>query len=511
MLTCPCFAQQKAETSDQSIYAGYLPGYRRAVGLGLSPYSPRTPTLPGGLTVPFGAPEPPNLWNFNFGGYMSAALRLSSGERELPTTDQFRSTLVAPPRTPDFYGAFQGTNAPPGSWVELRFDYGNDVVKTQVKLSTWKPTRGTNFRETGSQMFVNEAFLTYTVPALGDFSLTATAGVYRNTYGGLGQYGVGQYNAAIIGVPYGIGETLTAKYAVSSDFSLVLEHGLMGGFGKTPEGAAPSVADAAPSASRPSTLTHHAHVGFALQGEQPLIGGLHYLSNFSKDERDQVDDPKTALLDESNRPDAHLTVIGADFRMIDNYLGNAAIAVSYADISYAQLLTGMTYFGADNGEQLTKRYLGQVGGGTGTMLVAGFEYMLSLSRLLYYPQPFGGEGADIIGSVFANVASVTSKDPAFDGRTMYKFGGELTYRPLSWIALSGRYDHVAPNSKDSEQGFDVISPKLIFKSNWNSHETVTLSYTRWFYGDRVQGEFPNDYTREELDNQMFALNFGMWW
>jgi hypothetical protein len=57
----------------------------------------------------------------------------------------------------------------------------------------------------------------------------------------------------------------------------------------------------------------------------------------------------------------------------------------------------------------------------------------------------------------------------------------------------------------------VISPKLIFRSNWNSHEQVTLAYTRWFYGAHTHGEAPNDYTHEELDDQMFSLSFGMWW
>ena len=34
-----------------------------------------------------------------------------------------------------------------------------------------------------------------------------------------------------------------------------------------------------------------------------------------------------------------MTVLGADLRMIDNYLGNFAAAVSYADAYYAALLT----------------------------------------------------------------------------------------------------------------------------------------------------------------------------
>jgi hypothetical protein len=69
---------------------------------------------------------------------------------------------------------------------------------------------------------------------------------------------------------------------------------------------------------------------------------------------------------------------------------------------------------------------------------------------------------------------------------------------------------VAPNSKDLQESFDVISPKIIFKSDWLSHEQVTLAYTKWFYGAHTHAEFPDDYTRGQLDDQMFALTFGMW-
>ena len=491
---------------------GNVPGSRRRVGLALSPWAPTGPTLPGGVTVPFGAPEAEDGgFTFNFGGYMSAAARLSMGERERATPRQFNTTLHAPPQTPDVYGAMQGTNAPQGSWVELRFDYGNQTVKSVVKLSSWKPTRGQTWLETSSQNWLNEAFLVFDIPPLGKLDLIWTIGAFRNSYGGLGQYGAGQYNAPIIGSPFGVGETLSATYAVSSAFSLILEHGLMGRLGKVPIGAGPNPYDHGPSPSRPSSFVHHAHAGFSISGEVPFVGGLHYLSNWAQDERDQIDDPKTQFLDESRRPDPRMDVFGADIRMINNYLGNFAVAASYADAEYADLLTGMNYYGADSGEILTRRFFGQQGGGTGKMWVVGAEYNFSWGKYLFYPEAFWGEGPDMINSLFVNAGGIESEDPVFDGRKFYKFGSEATYRMLPWLAASARYDYVAPNSKDGEESFHVIAPKLIFRSNWNSHEHVVLSYTRWFYGAHTKGEAPNDFTHEELDNQMLALTFGMWW
>jgi hypothetical protein len=517
----------EAEVRDEDVKVtlppkGYIPGSRRVLSLGSSPHAPRSPATAGTM-IPWSAPEQEDGgFQFNFGGYMSAAARLSSnsrGSRSKPTVDQFSSTLHGLPQTVDVYGAVQGTNAPPGSWVELRFDYGNSIVKSVVKLSTWKPSRGQSWIETSSQNWVNEAFLVFTMPPAGDLSLSWTVGAFRNTYGGLGQYGVGQYNAPIIGAPFGVGETLTAQYALSDTLSLILEHGIMGRTGKVAIGEGPNAYDHEPSPSDPSAFTHHAHVGFSLAGEVPLQGGLHYLHNWAQDERDQVDDPKSPFLDEGNRPDPRLTVLGADFRMIDNHLGNGAIAVSYADAKYAALLSGMNYFGSDSGEMLTKRLLGQrpkrpgeQGGGNGKILVVGAEYNFSWGKFLWYPDAFWGDGPDLINSVFANVIKVTSDDPEFDGRFIYKVGTEATYRVLPWFAVSARYDHVQPNSKDEKETFDVISPKLIFRSNWNSHEQVVLSYTRWFLGEHTHGEAPNDYFQPyELDDQMFALNFGMWW
>jgi hypothetical protein len=509
---------------DENPAAGYLPGYRRAIGLGLAPSAPIGPALPGMMTVPFSAPDEESDWQFNFKGYMSASFRASQNSRELTVGGQSGTTLHAAPRIPDAYGMFGGTNVTPGSWVELNFEYGNSIVTSHVKLTTWKPSSATGFTESNSQNFVNEAYLTFKIPPLGALNLNWTVGAFRNAYGGLGQYGVGQYNAAIIGEPFGVGETLTASYDLSDTYSLQLEHGFMGRLTKTPTGAQPANEYSATSSALPSSWVNHAHVGLALKGSIPLVMGLHYLNNFSADDRDQKDDPQTYYLDESHRPDAHLTVIGADVRMINNHLGNFGLAVSHAEAKNAELLTGMVFFGAFTGDQATQRYFGPHprnangtsinGSGTGSMTVAGGEYNLSWGKLLHYPEEFWGEGPDLITSVFFAAAAVTSQDPDFDKIKMYKLGTEVTYRFLPWVGISGRYDHVSPNSRDTHENFEVFSPKILLKTDWNSHELVTLSYTRWLYGRDTHAQFPNDFTRtgqDRLDKQMFAIHFGMWW
>jgi hypothetical protein len=106
---------------------------------------------------------------------------------------------------------------------------------------------------------------------------------------------------------------------------------------------------------------------------------------------------------------------------------------------------------------------------------------------------------------------VNSRDPQTDGRRLIKFGGEVTYQFISWAGLSGRYDHVIPDSNDESETFDAMSAKLLFRTQWITHEQVTVSYTRWLYGSGTHTEFPYELPRDELDEHMFALHFGMWW
>src|SRR6476646_10802320 len=171
-------------TAAENDSPAYVPGYRRAIGLGLSPYAPQAPGLPGGLTVPFSAPGPNDDWTFNFWGYMSASLRVGRGSRPDATADQYQTTLHTYPRIVDAYGMFNGTNVPQGSWVDLTFEYGNNRVTSHVKISTWKPTVGSDWTPLGSQNVFQEAYLSFRIPTR-RVDLKWNVGAFQNTYGGL--------------------------------------------------------------------------------------------------------------------------------------------------------------------------------------------------------------------------------------------------------------------------------------------------------------------------------------
>jgi hypothetical protein len=79
------------------------------------------------------------------------------------------------------------------------------------------------------------------------------------------------------------------------------------------------------------------------------------------------------------------------------------------------------------------------------------------------------------------------------------------------MGVGARFDRIAPNSKDDEETFYALQARLQFRSNWQSHETITLRYAKWFYGDRTHGDGWDARPREQLDDQMIGLGFGMWW
>jgi hypothetical protein len=54
--------------------------------------------------------------------------------------------------------------------------------------------------------------------------------------------------------------------------------------------------------------------------------------------------------------------------------------------------------------------------------------------------------------------------------------------PLPWLGLGGRYDVVEPNLDNSTESFSVISPRIIFRTAFVTHEQLLIQYSRYFYG-----------------------------
>ena len=149
-----------------------------------------------------------------------------------------------------------------------------------------------------------------------------------------------------------------------------------------------------------------------------------------------------------------------------------------------------------------------------SLTTVGAQYDLSIGELVRSPQPYSGYAPDLIASGFGMFTRVASDDKAFDGTKKLKYGGELSYSMLSWLALSTRYDRVVADTENDAKTFAVVSPKLILRSDYNSQDQITLQYSHWFYGSgvNVRTGYP---AREDAsivpDADTFSLTASMWW
>jgi hypothetical protein len=508
-------AASPRKRSDSLERAGYIPGYRGYVGVGATPFIPRVGSLPGGMTPAFGAPTPPDDWSFNFTGFMSASLRASINTRANPRDGQSTTVLHAAPQTVDVYGSFNDTGATPGNWVGLQFQYGNRYVTANVSFDTYNPTRATNYTTIGSQYFINDTFLSIRVPPLDRLRMAWNVGFFSQPYGNLGQYGGGLYNAPLVGNVSGAGETLTAEYALNDTLTLIVEDGISGNpkSGKVPHGVVNNASTSFSDFNVSPSFVHQAHVGLRKRGETTIQVMGHFMTNWTQSDQLEpaiYDNVDTRQWDERDPQDGHFHVAGVDLRAISPTYGYLGLGAVYITAEDAYRLRGISTY-AQDGVRLTEDWFGASTGGTGSLAAAGVNYKFSLGSILRAPAPFWGDGPDLVFEVAAQVARTSSRDADFDGRLRNKFGADVLYTFLPWIGVGLRADRIAPNSKEPEETFYALAPRLQFRSNWQSHETITLKYSKWFYGDKTHADGWDARPREQLDDQMIGLGFGMWW
>ena len=97
---------------------------------------------------------------------------------------------------------------------------------------------------------------------------------------------------------------------------------------------------------------------------------------------------------------------------------------------------------------------------------------------------------------------------------MVKYGGEITYSFAKYVAVSGRFDHVKPDLDEPSRSFAVFSPKVVFRTDWKTRETLTLQYATYFLGSNVRVEGDErlmDNPSGPPDKHLFAVYGTMWW
>jgi hypothetical protein len=393
------------------------------------------------------------------------------------------------------------TNNTPGPWVELRFEYGNTRVTGNVLIAAYNITDG-GYRNLQSQLGINQAFVTIDQSDLLDDQggFVWNVGVFQNSYGAAGRYDAGKYDTYLFGRTHAAGETLTGFYNLNEEMTLTVEHGIgvkleMPPITNLPEPTPPYLPYAGP-VQQGTQLVHHAHLMFTWGKVQ--FGG-HYLTTWTDD----------AYL--ATEVDGRITTAGLDIKMIDSRFGDAYLGYSRANSETPlRLGDGLELLHSIAGWTLRDNFFGQQSTGTGTIDTVLFQYVMSLARFLRHPEPFWGQGPDVILALFGMYNHVESDDMNFVGITdKFKWGAEATYTPLSFLGVSLRYDNVSPDMDDNTYSFSVLSPKLIFRSQFVTHEQVVVQYGHYFNGDNVAPAWPN--AARDPDENVFAITAIMWW
>jgi hypothetical protein len=244
-----------------------------------------------------------------------------------------------------------------------------------------------------------------------------------------------------------------------------------------------------------TTMLVHAHLGVVYQGILTMTA--HYIDNFARDARMDVGSQGGVAADKVGStltPNASIQVFGVDLRlnggwMGDGYLGASRIIANNAN----SIADSIEVLHSQGGWQLAHNFFY---GGNGSIDTIAGQYTFSLASFLMRPRPFWGQGKDItltLYGMFNRVFDTDNKGAPASGATippnmdngksdMKKFKAGIdpiwSFSPMMAVGLRG--DFVRPNWADKSQDFFVITPKLIFRSEFVTHEMVVLQAS--FYG-----------------------------
>lgn len=233
-------------------------------------------------------------------------------------------------------------------------------------------------------------------------------------------------------------------------------------------------------------LTMLNYLTAGMRWRQNIEAGFYFLDSLSHDKRQ---------LKEIN--DADMRVYGLDLKLTSRWLGSTVyLGGSKIEATQATYLApAIEIMHAYGGRGLTENYLGteKSDNGTGTLYNFAWDYQFSVANLLRYGahrEVF--HKSDVTLGFFGVLTYVRSdqKDPDpqinRDKREMLKWGAELGYTPLSWLAVALRYDRVVLDVKDDANSFRVISPRISLRTHWLADAEIFLQWSYYTYGARVQ-------------------------
>lgn len=456
-------------------------------------------------------------WKFGFHGYMRAPMRIGIGSRSRATNEQSKTTLSVPMIPTDQYIDWQYTQSAPRSTAETFFSYGNSWARGVVSMQAFRQS-DSSWIDPTLQSGITLAWVELT-PDLSDIvedlRMTAKVGSFWSRYGGAGQYDAGAYETFVIGRTHTVGENIRLEYDYN-DFVWFFEEG----FGtKEP--------DPSPFHSIKYTLVAHAHFGF--NWDQFLDVGFHYMRAWTqeqdhecaseREEKEQntsvelmaefaeapvggcknegilVRDVVGAPQYRADSPDGSMDILGVDvvlntasagrfFIGGSHIIGNHAVTVAPGiEVIHAFgggfFKSGITHQYFNSRQYWDDAYnAANKRDGNGTISTLAFQWDLSIASLIELSQQLDLTAFGMLNYVRSD------DDPVMDKVTKLKYGADLVWGPFSWFGVGFRFDRVEPRSTIPQQSFTALAPRLIFRSDFATHEEITIGYARFMYAQR---------------------------
>jgi hypothetical protein len=263
------------------------------------------------------------------------------------------------------------------------------------------------------------------------------------------------------------------RVPLGPDLTFLAEHGLMGQWDRASLGVEPAGWNAYADSNVGTSFAHHAHLGLALRHRGRV--GLHYVGAFTQDDRNA---PRQA--------DGTITVFGLDLNTELAPYGRLFLGGSLTSADAARGVSPVIrVLNTSGGPGLMREYLGPQSNGTGKLSTVGAQYDLSIGEIVRGSEQFSGYAPDVTVTGFGMFTHVSSDDVQYDAVDKLKYGAELGYSVLPWLAFSGRYDRVVPRLGDAAKTFAAITPRVILRTDYNSTDQITIGYSHWFYGSNV--------------------------
>ena len=456
---------------------------------------------------------------------------------QIPCAGQGQShTALHTPMTPDSqYLDWRYDRQQEYDWTELFFNYGNSIVTGTVGIEAFgfSDAEYISYNNAATQLGIAQAYLTIN-PSLGipALRLQWKVGSFWDKYGTASQYDAGKYDTYMFGRTHQMGETLAAEYTMD-DFTFRLSHGI----GTRAEQIAftqlsfgnPTFPGGAENNYPGFTLLNHGHVGVSYK--KAVDFNLHYLSSWAQDYRANGINANGSLGGATS--DGHIDVFGGEVTAKMGPLGGR-LYVAYSRIVASNpqvvgpVIEAVHSLGGGNyesGNGILDNFLGCQGSGMSSNFAGNCEtvqnsqgathgvvdtievqYEYGLGTLIKRLADLNGQW-DAYLALFGMYSSV-SDDPLQPGLTganstgtyllgngvqKLKYGADLIITPLPWLGFGARTDIIQPTNQGTpeDQRFWVVSPKVMFKTKWVTHEEVTVWYSHYNYGSQVLPQPPN--------------------